>query len=280
MIQTLQKVSAAASSGYRNGSYTTLNYCSSKRINPSAISVYRWLSADIDETPGRRLWTIPQHAKQLSSGERYALYRIPHPKQDRVLKRSTCNHHHLSSFRSRLALLEQAGARGLIARPLAVQETYSHQRLLRSTLLYEYVPGKPLSTFVDDQGRLSQPELIPGLARLVAALEDCGLIMRDLSPDNIIVSEDGDSRTLVAVDHESLCVNRSSSIYQPRALARLRLAAQDLDSLRQHYNDHAKHNSISNPRMWCESKLLLPLRDKGQHPTLRRIRRRVYRFGR
>lgn len=61
-------------------------------------------------------------------------------------------------------------------------------------VVYDYVSGEPLESFVEANGRLAAQEavrLARNLCAAASALHALGVIHRDISPKNIIVAEDG-----------------------------------------------------------------------------------------
>lgn len=124
---------------------------------------------------------------------------------------------------------------------------------------------------MDRFGQIREPELLDAAAALMVELERVGLCMRDLSPHNLIVPCGGDSRPLVAIDHESL-VPQPSSARQSRALAKLRLPAWQRNAVRVRYNRYGVV-PIGGTRCWFDATVSLPLRDLNQHPAMRRVRR-------
>lgn len=61
-------------------------------------------------------------------------------------------------------------------------------------VVYEYVPGVPLSSMIEEQGRLSAErtvQIVSDVCRAVTALHERGVVHRDITPGNVIVAEDG-----------------------------------------------------------------------------------------
>jgi eukaryotic-like serine/threonine-protein kinase len=101
-----------------------------------------------------------------------------------------------SEGRSRLLREAQALAKLQHPNVVTIHDVGEHEE--RVWLAMEYVDGKTLGGWLDEQPR-SWPEVLDVLStagRGVAAAHDAGLLHRDLKPDNIMVASDGQVRVM------------------------------------------------------------------------------------
>ncbi|WP_290651342.1 hypothetical protein, partial [Aquisalimonas sp.] len=143
---------------------------------------------------------------------------------------------HLRSLAPLWPDLETAGERGLIAAPVDLEEQWCNGRLVASRLWYRYVPGQTLAAALTGQclcdGRGLHPLLVRCVA-LLAALAEQGLVVRDFSRGNLIVTPAG---AVTLIDVESVRKQAPSPENQARALARLRLPLKAHCNARDAYN--------------------------------------------
>lgn len=145
----------------------------------------------VDRNIGRTLGNV-KLIKCIGRGAMGVVYRGWHE----TLSRDVAVKMLLNSERknSRERFLREAKASAKVRHPNVVQILDAGDDNGVAYLVMELVDGHSLGSIIDDTGALS-PEVVArlatGIARGLAAIHSCGIIHRDIKPDNILVAQDG-----------------------------------------------------------------------------------------